>query len=619
VYYSIGLVGTYHLHVGLRQQQSMPLPGSPFKLQVVAGPAHASGTGIPAGITLPLRGSVGHEDSQGCCMVLPVCDRMGNRCTEGGAKVVCSCASPHVQSSCDDIGDGSYKLGWRSEVSGTFSVHVSISDEQIRGSPFKIKFVSELPVLAKTKASGTGLEKTTAGELAKIRLEMFDQFSNVALVDESSTTFGLTLVPRQLDRDEKARAWREDASYPHTAAWVGDIFEMSYEPRHAGEMDLFVWCHRETVSMMERTASTETTTCTAARQALPGSPFHISCAAGTAHVAGSQIDGFFSELLSSVEVNKKAVGGAQTVETPVTDGLLQAGDAIVLRPSICDAFGNSAAAGEGDQLAVMIVDEHGVRTALDPLAHVYGGLTTYEARYQPTSQGKYHVEVSLGGIAVRGSPMAFDVTPGNPDVTKSKCTLPEGPLFAAFGGTTFTYDVVIRAIDKYGNECTRGGAVISARLGGPNIPQGQDTNVPVEDCNNGTYLLHLALKGPADVKLAITVSGRKRLGGDSAEAAEFPPINLSFISRAAFLAKEERLASKAAQVTDVYKEDEPQSAAESWTADTTSREPGWAAGALAAAGKDIAKVFAKKKVADVLVGEGAKRAARCAQGSSKTD
>jgi len=250
---------------------------------------------------------------------------------------------------------------------------------------------------------------------------------------------------------------------------------------------------------------------------------------------------------------------------------------------------------------------------------MYGGLTTYEARYQPTSQGKYHVEVSLGGIAVRGSPMAFDVTPGNPDVTKSKCTLPEGPLFAAFGGTTFTYDVVIRAIDKYGNECTRGGAVISARLGGPNIPQGQDTNVPVEDCNNGTYLLHLALKGPADVKLAITVSGRKRLGGDSAEAAEFPPINLSFISRAAFLAKEERLASKAAQVTDVYKEDEPQSAAESWTADTTSREPGWAAGALAAAGKDIAKVFAKKKVADVLVGEGAKRAARCAQGSSKTD
>lgn len=140
----------------------------------------------------------------------------------------------------------------------------------------------------------------------------------------------------------------------------------------------------------------------------------------------------------------------------------------------------------------------------------------------------------------------------------------------------------------------------------------------------GTYLLHLALKGPADVKLAVTVSGRKRgLAGDSADASEFPPINLSFISRAAFLAKEERLASKAAQVTDVVvskEQDEPQSAAESWTEDTsTSREPGWAVGALAAAGKDIAKVFAKKKVADALVGEGAKRAARRAQGSWKTD
>ena len=47
------------------------------------------------------------------------------------------------------------------------------------------------------------------------------------------------LVPRQLDRDEKARAWREDTPYPHTGAWVGDVYEMAYEPRHAAEMDLF--------------------------------------------------------------------------------------------------------------------------------------------------------------------------------------------------------------------------------------------------------------------------------------------------------------------------------------------------------------------------------------------
>ena len=32
------------------------------------------------------------------------------------------------------------------------------------------------------------------GVLAKISLEMFDQFSNVAIVDESRTTFGLTVI-----------------------------------------------------------------------------------------------------------------------------------------------------------------------------------------------------------------------------------------------------------------------------------------------------------------------------------------------------------------------------------------------------------------------------------------
>ena len=49
VYYSIGMVGRYELHVGLRGQ-SIPLPGSPFQLQVRPGPASAgSSTGRQRG------------------------------------------------------------------------------------------------------------------------------------------------------------------------------------------------------------------------------------------------------------------------------------------------------------------------------------------------------------------------------------------------------------------------------------------------------------------------------------------------------------------------------------------------------------------------------------------
>ena len=65
VYYSICLVGTYHLHVGLRSQ-GVPIPGSPFKLRVVPGQAHAQATTIPKEVPLPLKGSVGMAEEFGC-------------------------------------------------------------------------------------------------------------------------------------------------------------------------------------------------------------------------------------------------------------------------------------------------------------------------------------------------------------------------------------------------------------------------------------------------------------------------------------------------------------------------------------------------------------------------
>ena len=93
VYYSIGLVGVYELHIGLREQ-SIPLPGSPFRLQVRPGPASAIGTGLPPGTSLPLRGVVGFstgavegEAKQGSYMLLHACDKVGNPCDKGGASV----------------------------------------------------------------------------------------------------------------------------------------------------------------------------------------------------------------------------------------------------------------------------------------------------------------------------------------------------------------------------------------------------------------------------------------------------------------------------------------------------------------------------------------------------
>ena len=89
VHYSIAMTGLYRLHVALRQD-GVQLPGSPYILNVVAGPASALSTVLPIE-SLPLQGVVGNGKESGCRVILRALDKMGNTCTAGGAVVVCAC------------------------------------------------------------------------------------------------------------------------------------------------------------------------------------------------------------------------------------------------------------------------------------------------------------------------------------------------------------------------------------------------------------------------------------------------------------------------------------------------------------------------------------------------
>ena len=111
VHYSIGMCGVYRLHVALRNptsgHEAAELPGSPFLLRVTAGPASALSTWLPQE-ALPLHGIVGSEwEKTGCAVHLQVSDRMGNRCSTGGASVECLCPqSDDVESRVIDHDDG---------------------------------------------------------------------------------------------------------------------------------------------------------------------------------------------------------------------------------------------------------------------------------------------------------------------------------------------------------------------------------------------------------------------------------------------------------------------------------------------------------------------------------
>jgi len=183
VNYSVGVVGSYLLHVRLRQPHAETttialqdsLPGSPFTLKVVAGSAHPLSTQLP----WPLVGE--HERERGvfaCELVLVARDKMGNRCDRGGAQVVCgfmNVPSPvavaeaekgagdesaatvlRQQGRCEDRGDGTYVLEWESSEAGFFDVFVKVDGLHVLGSPTQL----ELPPLPEqTGGEQDGSEK----------------------------------------------------------------------------------------------------------------------------------------------------------------------------------------------------------------------------------------------------------------------------------------------------------------------------------------------------------------------------------------------------------------------------------------------------------------------------
>jgi len=106
------------------------------------------------------------------------------------------------------------------------------------------------------------------------------------------------------------------------------------------------------------------------------------------------------------------------------------------------------------------------------------------------------------------------------------------------------YEILLISVDKFGNHCTHGGAFIQAKLHGSNLPPGQETNVEVEDREDGTYALKLLVKSPADLKCLVSVLKEKPVSAtaiqDPKNVSEFPPLMLNVTSEKAHQFKLER-------------------------------------------------------------------------------
>ena len=594
VHYSIAMCGTYRLHVALRHD-AVELPGSPFLLKVAAGPASALSTAIPAE-SLPLVGVVGSGDDAGCRVLLKALDKMGNPCESGGASVACHCghseAEQKVESRVVDHKDGTYLLEWRSRVAGVFDAHVLVDGLSIIGSPTLLRLESDKPDLKQSELKGEGLSKAIAGKGSRFRIKCKDRFGNPA---QSSTdlTFEMAMLPPVENVDKKDRTekqiisdrWKTAIAHPIKGAWHDEEYEVRYVAEVAGNLELHVWClNKEPSAKGGKSSSGGRSTSPVAggrnsaaergsgadkeggasgggggwtREALPGSPFLMHCAAGRAHAQGSSVDGF-SRIDPEAQTNR-AGGGRGTAASLKPQAAVQkrskaretlgsyedsidiyAGEAIAVRPKIRDKLGNNTAAPEG----ALFVTVHGPddeEVELKPNVAIRSGLTNYDVRFEPQLAGCYEMSVLLAGAPIAGSPVKFECIANLPEISKCLYVLPtdpDCPTTSLFSQRK--YSIFVTCKDRCGNKLDHGGAVVTGRLQSANLPPQQDAVLEVEDKDDGTYEIFILLKAAAELKVIVSIDKDRQ--GDG--GGEFAPIPLSFISEEALKARQAKEAQK---------------------------------------------------------------------------
>lgn len=507
VSFSVGKVGKYLLHVRLRQM-AVALPGSPFRLEVSPNDANALSTKLPA---QAIAGKVGTDGTSGCGVTIKTFDLMGNACVAGGALVTGnpvdkSVAEQHmVTVTVTDNEDGTYRLHWRSNMSGTYAVAIRIANDHVAGSPCNIRFHSVAPLKEKTVVSGDGLASGTAGLPSRFRLSFFDMYDNQA-VPGPDDKLGLALLQGKTYKDVSE-------SHEYTMAPVdaeGCEQEVTFTPSVEGTFSLHIWAESQGVAGTKE------------RSPLTGSPFQCVVIAGPASPEVSFVDGWNKES-RAVDKHGKAVE-----QRP---DLIIAGDAVICRPVICDALGNKTVPDEGT-LDISLKLPNGTtigveHPSLKLIEGTKGGVTTYDVRHDATHAGEHELHILLNARPIKGSPVLFNVAAAVPEVKTAKLTSPtENPLYS-----NTPYTIELKTFDRFNNPIPHGGLAVATRLQiVKNNAHDLTTLVPnnhtidVVDNEDGTYCVSVML-----IKIAATVKAIVNMDKNlPAAGGELPAIQLTF-------------------------------------------------------------------------------------------
>jgi hypothetical protein len=183
---------------------------------------------------------------------------------------------------------------------------------------------------------------------------------------------------------------------------------------------------------------------------------------------------------------------------------LTAGESLTLKPQLRDQFGNASAAAPDEFVSFVKTPDGEHRLELRQLK----GLGLYEVSYDVTIKGSYYVHFRLAGQDIAGSPVEYTVSPGPALGTKSRLyPPPESPIIGQ------PCELLLEAIDKYGNKLDRGGARIDARANGPGV-----SACTAEDRGDGTYKVSFTAAVVGETRVIVRLDN-----------VEMAPLKLLFI------------------------------------------------------------------------------------------
>ena len=261
----------------------------------------------------------------------------------------------------------------------------------------------------------------------------------------------------------------------------------------------------------------------------------------------SHVDGFTTEQAkragdknsggAGAKTAAKAKGGkGEDAESAATT--IIAGDSVIVRVYGVDMFANPAQ-NPPDGAFTALVHAPGsdppkkLSVALQAKA---GRSATYDIRHETEKSGEHQVRVMLNGVEINGSPATYHVEPDKAVPSTSQLIPPpdmENLTVSPSAEFEKPVTIILATRDRFGNPCNSGGLRVAGRL--HLIKQGANDNtilmpnnhsVTVDDLNDGTYVVKVAIIMPAVVKLVVNMD--KDLPGST---GELPPMQLAFVAK----------------------------------------------------------------------------------------